>query len=316
MKEMRDGCNSYGGPYPSSECEDKPMGGPKEEEANYAYRGYRRGGFRGNYYGRNSRNWRDHQPRDDNQNSQPRDDNLFTPPTFKKKFEEFDFEKIMREFMVAQKSSNDFVKNQFFNLKTKVKQGQKNHQAAIQDLETKFGQLSDQCSTRPTSLLSSNTQTNLKPSPSNDKPYRPPPSRNKHVNAVFTRSDKIYDLPINPNTKTTVIHDDSEDEVNKAEKEELSSSKKDKSDPPPLKAYKPKIPYPQRLRKEKIEERYNQVFIQYLPTDLEMKPLPKHLEYAFLEKDSLLQVVISALLKNDEKKRLVSVLKFYKEAFA
>ncbi|GKE28374.1 reverse transcriptase domain-containing protein, partial [Tanacetum coccineum] len=40
-----------------------------------------------------------------------------------------------------------------------------------------------------------------------------------------------------------------------------------------------------------------------------MKPLPKHLEYAFLEKDSLLVVVISALLKDDEKKRLVSVLK-------
>ncbi|GJV91176.1 putative reverse transcriptase domain-containing protein [Tanacetum coccineum] len=56
--------------------------------------------------------------------------------------------------------------------------------------------------------------------------------------------------------------------------------------------------------------------LQEPPTDLEMKPLPKHLEYAFLEKDSLLPVVISALLKDDEKKRLVSVLKNHKEAFA
>ncbi|GJW48966.1 hypothetical protein Tco_0080612 [Tanacetum coccineum] len=47
-----------------------------------------------------------------------------------------------------------------------------------------------------------------------------------------------------------------------------------------------------------------------------MKPLPKHLEYAFLEKDSLLPVVISALLKDDEKKRLISVLKKHKEVFA
>ncbi|GJY53578.1 reverse transcriptase domain-containing protein [Tanacetum coccineum] len=47
-----------------------------------------------------------------------------------------------------------------------------------------------------------------------------------------------------------------------------------------------------------------------------MKPLPKHLEYAFLEKDSLLSVVISALLKDDEKKHLVSILKKQKEAFA
>ncbi|GJX42835.1 reverse transcriptase domain-containing protein [Tanacetum coccineum] len=56
--------------------------------------------------------------------------------------------------------------------------------------------------------------------------------------------------------------------------------------------------------------------IQDPPTDLEWKPLPKHLEYAFLEENSLLLVVISALLKQNEKERLVSVLKNHKEAFA
>ncbi|GKB35598.1 reverse transcriptase domain-containing protein [Tanacetum coccineum] len=56
--------------------------------------------------------------------------------------------------------------------------------------------------------------------------------------------------------------------------------------------------------------------IQDPPTNLVMKPLPKHLEYAFLEKESLLPVVIYALLKDDEKKCLVSVLKKNKEAFA
>ncbi|GJY52865.1 reverse transcriptase domain-containing protein [Tanacetum coccineum] len=56
--------------------------------------------------------------------------------------------------------------------------------------------------------------------------------------------------------------------------------------------------------------------IQDPPTDLESKPLPKHLEYDFLEKDSLLPLGISALLKDDEKKHLVSVLKNHKEAFA
>ncbi|GJU87807.1 hypothetical protein Tco_1295353 [Tanacetum coccineum] len=55
-KEMRDRCNNGGGPHPSSECDDKPMGGPKDEEANYAYGGYRGGGYRGNYYGRSSGN--------------------------------------------------------------------------------------------------------------------------------------------------------------------------------------------------------------------------------------------------------------------
>ncbi|GKC96458.1 reverse transcriptase domain-containing protein [Tanacetum coccineum] len=108
------------GPHPSTECDDKLMGGPKDEEANYAYRGYRGGGYQGNYYGRSSENWHDSQPKDDNQNSQPREDNPFIPPTPEKKFDESDFEKTMREFMVAQKSLNGFVKNRFFNLKPKL----------------------------------------------------------------------------------------------------------------------------------------------------------------------------------------------------
>ncbi|GJZ90200.1 hypothetical protein Tco_0662127 [Tanacetum coccineum] len=41
--------------------------------------------------------------------------------------------------------------------------------------------------------------------------------------------------------------------------------------------------------------------IQDPPTDLKLKPLPKHLEYAFLEKDSLLPVVIFDQLYDDEK---------------
>ncbi|GJT29013.1 hypothetical protein Tco_0909288 [Tanacetum coccineum] len=41
MKEMRDGCNKCGGPHPSSDCSYKPMGVPKEEEANYDSEGYR-----------------------------------------------------------------------------------------------------------------------------------------------------------------------------------------------------------------------------------------------------------------------------------
>nr|GEV36056.1 reverse transcriptase domain-containing protein [Tanacetum cinerariifolium] len=47
-KEMRDGCNNCGCPHPSSECGDKPMGGPKKE-ANYVYRGYRGGAGMPNY---------------------------------------------------------------------------------------------------------------------------------------------------------------------------------------------------------------------------------------------------------------------------
>ncbi|GJU82856.1 hypothetical protein Tco_1285221 [Tanacetum coccineum] len=195
MKVMRYGCNKSGGPHPSSDCNDKPMRGPKEEKANYAS-----GGYRGNYYGRNTSNWRDHH---ENQNS-----NL---------------------------TANDFVKNQFYNLKTKVEQGQKNHQAAIQDLETKFCKIFDQQSSRPTGTLPSNTQTNPKSSTSTKKPYRPSPTRNEYVNVVFTRSGKTYNPPANPNTKTTIFFDDSEDEAEEVKKP--LPKKPTQTDTPLLKAY-------------------------------------------------------------------------------
>ena len=52
------------------------------------------------------------------------------------------------------------------------------------------------------------------------------------------------------------------------------------------------------------------------PTDLDMKPLPDHLEYVYLEGDSLLPVIISSKLSPDEKGKLKNILKKHKEAFA
>ncbi|GKA24641.1 reverse transcriptase domain-containing protein [Tanacetum coccineum] len=51
-------------------------------------------------------------------------------------------------------------------------------------------------------------------------------------------------------------------------------------------------------------------------TDLELKDLPAHLEYAFLEKDNKLPVIISKDLKEDEKVKLIEVLKAHKSALA
>ncbi|GJV12974.1 hypothetical protein Tco_1354515 [Tanacetum coccineum] len=47
----------------------------------------------------------------------------------------------------------------------------------------------------------------------NEKPYRPPPTQNEHVNFVFTRSGKTYNPLANLNTKTAIFLDDSEDEA-------------------------------------------------------------------------------------------------------
>ncbi|GJS22643.1 reverse transcriptase domain-containing protein [Tanacetum coccineum] len=52
------------------------------------------------------------------------------------------------------------------------------------------------------------------------------------------------------------------------------------------------------------------------PTDLELKPLPEHLEYVFLEEPSFLPVIISSHLSKQNKDKLVSVLKRHKQAFA
>ena len=52
------------------------------------------------------------------------------------------------------------------------------------------------------------------------------------------------------------------------------------------------------------------------PPALELKELPKHLEYAFLEKDSQLPVIISSYLSKEDKDELLKVLKDHKKAIA
>ncbi|GJV06017.1 reverse transcriptase domain-containing protein [Tanacetum coccineum] len=52
------------------------------------------------------------------------------------------------------------------------------------------------------------------------------------------------------------------------------------------------------------------------PTDLELKPLPDHLEFTFLEEPSFLPMIISSQLSKQNKNKLVSILKRHKQAFA
>ncbi|GKB11378.1 reverse transcriptase domain-containing protein [Tanacetum coccineum] len=116
--------------------------------------------------------------------------------------------------MKSQQSTNAFVKETFMDLKTQLETVAKNHQASIQNLETKFGRLVDKQSGRPSGYLPSNTQPN--PKGHNSKAYQPPQSRNEYVNAVFTRSGKSYNPPVNPNDQQnnseTPINFDSDEE--------------------------------------------------------------------------------------------------------
>ncbi|GKD88276.1 hypothetical protein Tco_1363783, partial [Tanacetum coccineum] len=141
------------------------------------------------------------------------------------------------------------------DLKTQLKTIAKNHQASIQNLKTKFDKLANKQSGRPSGSLPSNTQPN--PRSGNSKAYQPLQSRNEHVNAVFTRSAKSYNLPDNPddqqNNFENPINFDSDDEDDEPTPEPKTKPVKETL---LTKPYKPKILYPQRLRKEKIEAQY------------------------------------------------------------
>nr|GFA11221.1 reverse transcriptase domain-containing protein [Tanacetum cinerariifolium] len=52
------------------------------------------------------------------------------------------------------------------------------------------------------------------------------------------------------------------------------------------------------------------------PPEVELKDLPPHLEYAFLEGDNKLPVIIAKALKDKEKSALIKVLKSHKRAIA
>ncbi|GJR05051.1 hypothetical protein Tco_0528035 [Tanacetum coccineum] len=129
-----------------------------------------------------------------------------------------DLQRQLSKFIKAQQLTNSFVKDTFMDLKTKLETTTKNHQASIQNLEAKFDRFADKQSARPSGSLPSNTQPN--PKGISSKPYQPPQARNEHVNDVFTRSDKFYNPPTNPNNQ----QNDSETPVNFDSKDEDEES--------------------------------------------------------------------------------------------
>ncbi|GJS87789.1 hypothetical protein Tco_0770425 [Tanacetum coccineum] len=160
----------------------------------------------------------------------------------------YDVQRQLNDFIKAQQSMNNFVKEMFMELKTQIEGIIKNNQASIQNLEAKFDRFADKQSARPSGSLPSNTQPN--PRGNSSKPYQPPQARNKHINVVFTRSGKTYDPPKNPNnqendTEATINFDsdDEDDEPTPQPKPKTKDPKPVKENPIP-KPYKPKITYP------------------------------------------------------------------------
>ncbi|GJS41191.1 reverse transcriptase domain-containing protein [Tanacetum coccineum] len=101
---------------------------------------------------------------------------------------------------------------------------------------------------------------NTQPNPRGSKAYQPPQARNEHVNAVFTRSGKSYNPPDNPddqqNNSKNPINFHSDDEKDEPKPQPKTQPTKPVKEIPLPKPYKPKIPYPQCLKKEKMEAQY------------------------------------------------------------
>nr|XP_043619673.1 uncharacterized protein LOC122591472 [Erigeron canadensis] len=137
-------------------------------------------------------------------------------------------------------------------------------------------------SNRQQGSLASNTQQNPKPSGSNNgsNKYQHPNVRNEHVNAITTQSDKVVNSPISPplSSATNVpMQVDSEDEDEQVDEEIVVKPNQAVKPPavpltsttpvatpvakpavvePQVNPYKPKIPFPQKLKKDKLKEQY------------------------------------------------------------
>nr|XP_043625595.1 uncharacterized protein LOC122597019 [Erigeron canadensis] len=301
IKVVASGCDHCGGLHYSEDCESivredanyaqNQYQGPFRQEGGFQNRnqGNFRPGFKSNTnnfqnrYPRNYQNYQN-QPRTSHDEStnhpQPNRDDEITLSTVNK---------TINNFITTQNTTNERLFSKFTYIKNVMETGQKNQQASITDLEKKLDRLSN--NNRPTGTLPSNTQQNPRPTQSGARPsnsnsnsnqkYQPPPARNEHVNAISTRADNIYGTNVTKVDPSDSVKDvpeqvnDNNDSENESMDEEIEADPKpiektptistEPAAKPPLKAYKPKIPYPQRLRKEKMAAKYSK-FIEMIKT--------------------------------------------------
>ncbi|GJT07597.1 hypothetical protein Tco_0842059 [Tanacetum coccineum] len=232
--------------------------------------------------------------------------------------------------MKSQQSTNAFVKDTSMDIKTQLETISKNHQASIQNLETKFDRLVDKQSGRPSRSIPSNTQPNpggSKALPTNRKSNEQCEAKQLNLRVgtermIFNIDSAMKHSYSNDNTcfsideileedfdalldeGSKIFHSIEEtllekeifsefDEFIAMAADENSKSESDTEESP--------------FEKITINTYYKiQTSLEEPPTNLELKPLPDNLEY----------VIIPSQLSAQNKSKLVSVLKNHKEAFA
>ncbi|GJW74979.1 hypothetical protein Tco_0134349 [Tanacetum coccineum] len=221
----------------------------------------------------------------------------------------YDLQKQFNNFTKSQQSTNTFVKETFMNLKTQLETVTKNHQASIQNLENKFDRLPNKQTYEKqlnlgvgTERMIFNIDYAMKHSFSNDDTsFSIDEILEEDFDAFLDEGSKILH-----SIKGTLLEEEifsKFDEFMAMTVDENSESESNIEEPP--------------FEKITINTDYKiKTSFKEPPTDLELKPLLDNLEYVFLEEPSFLPVIISSQLSAQNKSKLVSVLKKYKEALA
>ncbi|GJS17488.1 reverse transcriptase domain-containing protein [Tanacetum coccineum] len=176
-----------------------------------------------------------------------------------------------------------------------VMQNMQNQMSNITDLLTKIVN-SNQASTSSSGSLPSNTIANPK----------------GELKAITTRSGVSYDGPQIPPPVVEVETEVTKDTVlpNESTKD-VQPPIVQVDEPVVMPRTKTTLPYPSRICEAKTDETSIDE-----PPEVELKDLPPHLEYAFLEGDNKLPVIIAKDLSVGEKAALIKVLQSHKRAIA
>ncbi|GJX29168.1 DNA-directed DNA polymerase [Tanacetum coccineum] len=243
-----------------------------------------------------------------------------------------DLKKQLSDFIKAQHSTNSFVKNTFMDLKNKLETTTKNHQASIPNLKAKFDRLADKQSSRPFGSLPSNTQPNPKVIRVKQKQLNLGVGSERmifHIDSAMKHSYSNDDTCFSIDVIDEILEEDFDALLNEgskilhsiegtileeklfAEFDEFMAMTADENFESESDTEEP------LFKKITFNTDYKiKTSLKEPPTDLELKPLPDNMEYVFLEEPPFLPVIISSQLSEENKNKLIFVLKKHKQAFA
>ncbi|KAK1439692.1 hypothetical protein QVD17_05512 [Tagetes erecta] len=142
-------------------------------------------------------------------------------------------EDMMARLLANSEKQNRYTEDRFLKNETELR----NQKASLQNIENQVGQIAKLLSERPQGGLPGNTETNPK----------------GHVKAITTRSGKTTEPVPSPSSQPVVEEEETESPDEVPLRRSPASTARSKE---PVKPYNPPIPYPGRLKKQKMEEHY------------------------------------------------------------